>query len=62
MSRKNRYKRDAPQPTATPTIQPAASGDPEWMAAFNMNRQVAQARREMGEQRWSELNREWANA
>lgn len=37
----------------------AFNGDPEWMPTLAMNRQVAQARREMGEARWNKLNQEW---
>lgn len=32
---------------------------PEFMPDFSLDRQVAQARRDMGEARWAELNAEW---
>ncbi|SCY89253.1 hypothetical protein SAMN05660666_03451 [Novosphingobium aromaticivorans] len=40
-------------------IIPAQQGDPEWTPSHSMNRHVRRARREMGEARWAELNREW---
>lgn len=33
--------------------------EPEWMPTFTLDQQIADARREMGEARWAELNREW---
>lgn len=32
---------------------------PEHTAAYTLDRQVARAREEMGEERWREINREW---
>lgn len=32
---------------------------PEWMPTNTLNKQVARARRQMGEKRWQELNAEW---
>lgn len=43
-----------------PSFTPAQNGDPEWTPSNTMNRQVAKARREMGEARWAALNREWS--
>jgi len=34
----------------------------EWDATATLDRQIAQARREMGEAKWAELNKEWVNA
>lgn len=33
--------------------------EPEWTAAYSLDRQIAQARREMGEQKWKQLMAEW---
>lgn len=57
MSRRDH--RNRPQPIAAPAFVPALQGDPEWTPSHTMNRQVAKARREMGERRWAELNAEW---
>lgn len=65
MGRRNRYKRQplTPMITATPddgqalAVLPAS--EPEWVPTMTMNRQVARARREMGEARWAELEKEW---
>ena len=61
MSRKNRYKRQPLPPMVKP--EPVAfvvqAGEPEWTPTYGMSRQIAQARREMGEARWAELDAEW---
>ena len=36
--------------------------DPEWTATHTLDRQIADARQEMGEQRWAELEKEWKDA
>lgn len=65
MSRRRPYKRRPLPPLVTankadeaiaPMIVPT---EPEWAPTMTLNKQVAQARREMGEARWAELNREW---
>lgn len=33
---------------------------PEFTPSFTLDRQIAVARKDMGEKRWSELNGEWA--
>lgn len=35
---------------------------PEWMPTLTMDRQIAAARKSMGEQRWQQLNAEWTAA
>jgi len=61
MSRKNRYKRQPLPPMVKP--EPVAfvvqAGEPEWSPTYGLDRQIAQARREMGEPRWQALNAEW---
>ena len=32
---------------------------PEYTPTYSLNKHVAEARRQMGEQRWADLNREW---
>lgn len=66
MSRRRPYKRRPLPPLVTATkadeaIPHAAIAptEPEWAPTLTMGKQVAQARREMGEARWAELNREW---
>lgn len=65
MSRKNRYKRQPlpPMITATPddgqAVAVLPSSEPEWVPTMTMNRQVARARHEMGEEVWLKLNQEW---
>jgi hypothetical protein len=39
--------------------EPQQERSPEWMPDFSLDRQVAQARREMGEARWNQLMKEW---
>lgn len=52
----------------TTRCQRAVEGRPEipWGPSnapnFSLDKQVAQARREMGEDRWAQLNREWEEA
>lgn len=65
MSRRRPYKRQPLPPLVTAKREdpaPAAiiSSEPEWAPTLTMSRQVAQARREMGEARWQQLNAEWA--
>jgi len=36
--------------------------EPEWTPTFRIDRVIAEARREMGEARWQELMKEWADA
>ena len=36
--------------------------DPEWTAPHTLERQIAQARAEMGPDRWAELEKEWEDA
>lgn len=38
---------------------PAPEPIPEHTATFTLDRQIARARREMGEARWAELNADW---
>jgi hypothetical protein len=60
MSRKNRYKRQPlPPMKPKPVAFVVQAGEHEWMPTNGMSRQVAQARREMGEARWQALNAEW---
>jgi hypothetical protein len=33
--------------------------DPEWNPTHTLDRQIAAARREMGPERWAELQKEW---
>lgn len=40
-------------------IDAIMSGVPEFMPTMTLDRQVAQARKDMGEARWAELNAEW---
>lgn len=57
-----RKHRNRPQPVNAPAFVPAMAGDPEWTPSHTLNRQIASARREMGPQKWAELNAEWSNA
>jgi hypothetical protein len=43
--------------TARPQAQAARPGPSVW----SLDKQVAQARREMGEERWQQLQKEWNN-
>jgi len=54
-----RKNRNGPKPATSPAFVPAMQGDPEWTAAYNLDRQVSQARHAMGPERWAELNGEW---
>ena len=36
--------------------------DPEWTATHTLERKIADARREMGPDRWAELEKEWEDA
>lgn len=36
--------------------------DPEWTATHTLDRHIADARREMGPDRWAELEKEWEDA
>lgn len=38
---------------------PQQDRSPEWMPDFSLDRQAAQARKEMGEARWQQLMAEW---
>lgn len=62
MSRKNRYKRQPlpPMVKPEPVAFVAQAGEPEWMPTYGIDRQIAQARRDMGPKRWAELQAEWA--
>lgn len=66
MARRRPYKRQplpplvtAKQPDEAPAQAVIISSEPEWVPTMTMSRQVARARREMGEARWAELNAEW---
>lgn len=45
----------------TQSLRPAPLPErtPEWMPTLTMDRQIASARKRMGEARWAELNAEW---
>lgn len=64
MSRRRPYKRRPLPPLVTKAdeqIEPAviAPSEPEWMPTLTLAKQVARARREMGEVKWAALNAEW---
>ena len=62
MSRRNRYKRQ-PLPPMVSHAEPVIvhAGEPEWSPTYGMSRQIAQARRDMGPEKWAALNAEWEN-
>ncbi len=41
-------------------LQPVQDDRREYDPTFNLDREVAKARKRMGPERWAELNREWA--
>lgn len=65
MSRRRPYKRRPLPPLITAQadeqIEPTviAPREPEWMPTLTLAKQVARARREMGEAKWAALNAEW---
>lgn len=65
MSRRRPYKRGPLPPLVTTKteapVTPAViiPSEPEWMPTMTLSKQVAQARREMGPERWAALNAEW---
>lgn len=58
MGRRNRHK----QSTLPPIVQTVAAPlpqEPEWTPTMSLDRQIARARRGMGEAKWQRLNAEW---
>ena len=60
MSRRDRYKRQPLPPMVSHAEPVIVQAEPEWSPTYGMSRQVAQARRDMGEAKWQQLNAEWA--
>ena len=60
MGRKRPYKRGPLPPLVMPKAPAVVvPSEPEWTPTMTMHKQVAMARREMGPERWAELNSEW---
>ena len=62
MTRRRKHRARTELACLKASTAPAFSSDnavPEWMPTGWLEKQVAQARREMGEARWAGLNREW---
>lgn len=63
MSRRKRRRPQSHMLAPQVPVEPLAAienREPEYMPNGSMMKHVARARREMGEQRWAELNAEWA--
>lgn len=58
----SKRRRHHPQTLAAQLAPLIADRTPEYMPTLTLDRQIARARKEMGEERWSQLMAEWDEA